>query len=60
METDICSVWMWLNECVDNNMKININKKSGILPPNLWFHCVGGCWDWTQDSCDYGIGCQML
>jgi hypothetical protein len=25
------------------------------LPP-LRFHCVGGCWDRTQDSCDYGIG----
>jgi hypothetical protein len=21
------------------------------LPP-LRFHCVGGCWDWTQDCCD--------
>jgi hypothetical protein len=29
------------------------------LPP-LRFHCVGGCWDRTQDSCDYGIGCQTL
>jgi hypothetical protein len=29
------------------------------LPP-LRFHCVGGCWDRTQDSCDFGIGCQML
>jgi hypothetical protein len=29
------------------------------LPP-LRFHCVGGCWDRTQDSCDYVIGCQML
>ncbi len=18
--------------------------------------CVGGCWDWTQDSCDFGVG----
>ncbi len=26
------------------------------LPP-LRFHCVGGCWDRTQD---YGIGCQTL
>ncbi len=26
------------------------------LPP-LRFHCVGRSWDWTQDSCDYGIGC---
>ncbi len=23
------------------------------LPP-LRFHCVGGCWDWTQDCCDFG------
>jgi hypothetical protein len=30
-----------------------------LLPP-LRFHCVGGCWDRTQDSCDYGIGCQTL
>jgi hypothetical protein len=29
------------------------------LPP-LRFHCVGGCWDRTQDSCDYGIDCQTL
>jgi hypothetical protein len=29
------------------------------LPP-LRVHCVGGCWDRTQDSCDYGIGCQTL
>ncbi len=29
------------------------------LPP-LRFHCVGGCWDRTQDSCDYGIGWQTL
>jgi hypothetical protein len=29
------------------------------LPP-FRFHCVGGCWDRTQDSCDNGIGCQTL
>jgi hypothetical protein len=23
---------------------------------SLRCHCVGGCWDRTQDSCDYGIG----
>jgi hypothetical protein len=28
--------------------------------PSLRFHCVGGCWDRTQDSCDYGIDCQRL
>ncbi len=22
------------------------------LPP-LRFHCAGGCWDWTQDCCDF-------
>jgi hypothetical protein len=22
----------------------------------LRFHCVGGCWDRTQDFCDFGIG----
>jgi hypothetical protein len=27
------------------------------LPP-LRFHCVGGCWDRTQDSFDFGIGCE--
>jgi hypothetical protein len=27
------------------------------LPP-LRFLCVGGCWDRTQDSCHFGIGCQ--
>ncbi len=25
------------------------------LPP-LRFNCVGGCWDRTQDCCDFGIG----
>jgi hypothetical protein len=29
------------------------------LPP-LRFHCVGGCLDRTQGSCDSGIGCQTL
>ncbi len=28
------------------------------LPP-LRFHFVGGCWDRSKDSCDYGIGCQI-
>jgi hypothetical protein len=28
---------------------------------SLRFHCVAGCWDPTQDSCDdYGIGSLML
>jgi hypothetical protein len=27
------------------------------LPP-LRFHCVGGCWDRTQDCCGYGNGSQ--
>jgi hypothetical protein len=26
----------------------------------LRFHCVGGCWDRTQDCCDFGIGSQPL
>ncbi len=29
------------------------------LPP-LRFHCVGGCWDWTEDCCDIGIDTQSL
>jgi hypothetical protein len=29
------------------------------LPP-LRFYCVGGCWDRSQDSCDFGIGWQTL
>jgi hypothetical protein len=29
------------------------------LPP-LRIQCVGGCWDRTQDSFDYGIVCQTL
>jgi hypothetical protein len=29
------------------------------LPP-LRFHCVGGCWDRTQDCCDFGIDSQTL
>ncbi len=27
------------------------------LPP-LRLHCVRGCWNRTQVSCDFGIGCQ--
>jgi hypothetical protein len=23
-------------------------------------HCVGGCWDRTQDCCDFGIGSQTF
>ncbi len=26
----------------------------------LRFHCVGRCWDQTQNSCSFGIGCQTL
>jgi hypothetical protein len=29
------------------------------LPP-LRFHYAGGCWDRTQDCCDFGIGSQTL
>ncbi len=29
------------------------------LPP-LRSHCIGGCWDRTQDCCDFGIGSQTL
>jgi hypothetical protein len=29
------------------------------LPP-LRLHCVGGCWDRTQDCSDFGIGSQTL
>ncbi len=29
------------------------------LPP-LGFHCVGGCWDRTQDSCNVYIDSRML
>ncbi len=28
------------------------------LPP-LRFHCVAGCWDWTQDCFDFAIGIQI-
>jgi hypothetical protein len=28
--------------------------------PHLRFHCVEGCWDRTQDSCDYDIDYQTL
>jgi hypothetical protein len=27
------------------------------LPP---IHCLGGCWDRTQDCCDFGIDSQTL
>ncbi len=26
----------------------------------LRFHCVGGCWDRTQDCCDFGNGSQTF
>jgi hypothetical protein len=29
------------------------------LPP-LRFYCVNGCWDRTQDRCNWCIGSQML
>jgi hypothetical protein len=29
------------------------------LPP-LKFYFVGGCWDRTQDCCDFGIGSETL
>jgi len=29
------------------------------LPP-FRFHCVGGCWDRTQDCCDFCIDSQTL
>jgi hypothetical protein len=29
-------------------------------PSALRFHCVVGCWDRTQDCCDFGIGSQTL
>ncbi len=28
-----------------------------LLPP-LEFRCVGGCWDWAQECCDFGIASQ--
>jgi hypothetical protein len=28
--------------------------------PHLRFHCVGRCWDRTQDGCNFGIGSQKL
>jgi hypothetical protein len=38
MAMDKCNVWMWLNECMYVCYKIwKINKKSGILPPNLLY-----------------------
>ncbi len=39
MERDLgeCIVWMWLKECMHVIKIWKINKKSGILPPNLKF-----------------------
>ncbi len=34
-------------------------QNSFHLPP-LRFHCVGVCWNRTQDCCDFGIGSQTL
>jgi hypothetical protein len=28
--------------------------------PHLRFHCVGWCWDRTQDRCNWCIGCQTI
>ncbi len=37
MAMDKCIVWMWSNERMYVCYKIwKINKKSGIMPPNLW------------------------
>jgi hypothetical protein len=41
-------------------------KKFGVLyltllhPPPLRFHCADGCWDRTQDRCNWCIGGQTL
>ncbi len=31
-----------------------------IHPPPLRFHCADGCWDRTQDRCNWCIGSQTL
>jgi hypothetical protein len=31
-----------------------------LYVPPLRFYCVGGCWDRTQDCCDFGIESQTL
>jgi hypothetical protein len=28
--------------------------------PSLRFHCVGGCWNQTQESCDFDFGFPTL
>jgi hypothetical protein len=39
----------------------NITLYSPLLHlPPLRSHCVGGCWDRTQNCCDFGIGNQTL
>ncbi len=36
------------------------NIFEGLLLPPLKFHCAVGCWDRTQDRCNWCIGSQTL
>jgi hypothetical protein len=38
----------------------NVHYSTLLHLPLLRFHFVGGCWDRTQDCCDFGIESQTL
>jgi hypothetical protein len=39
------------------NFSFYVRYSTPLLLPPIIFHCVGGCWDRTQDCCDFG-NCQ--
>jgi hypothetical protein len=42
------------------NLRFYVRYSTLILLPPLRFHCVGGCWDRTQESFDVDIDSQTL
>ncbi len=38
----------------------NVSYSTLLNLPPLRLHCVGGCWDRTQDCCNFGIDSQTL
>ena len=52
--------WRYVSDCIFIYIFIYVIQHCFICLPPLRFYCVGGCWDRTQDCCDFGIDSQML